>query len=140
MIFDMWHTGGGEQCLQLLHDTWHVTYDTWHFGVSFKYLLWIYDVLKIWRKKISWQINELMKFKGNFRTALFTYITFFYFDCYQYVIQQIPHKGDKASLDRCRSNTDTKKILLITSWSLLYNLLIQKCEEKCKKKILKMQN
>ena len=28
------------------------------------------------------------------------------------------------------SSTDTKKILLITSGSLLYNLLIQKCKKK----------
>ena len=36
----------------------------------------------------------------------------------------------KHILTNADSSTDTKKILLITSWSLLYNLLIQKCKKK----------
>ena len=51
MTFDTLHTGGGEHCLK----------------ISGPYLLRfaIYDILKIWRKRIA----QLIDYKGVYRTA-----------------------------------------------------------------------
>ena len=67
MTCDMWHMT--RDTLQVTCDTWQVTRDTWHvwgdehsLKISAPLLLSfvIFDIMKIWRKKMTDWINELM--------------------------------------------------------------------------------
>ena len=66
---DTWH---------VKHDTWHVTRDTWHvwggqhsLKISAPQLspFVFYDIMKIWRKRMSDLTNEWMNDEAVYRTA-----------------------------------------------------------------------
>ena len=62
-----------------IHDTWHLTLDMWQIvggehclKMSATYLLQFEcnDVMKVWRKRITQWMNQLMSNEGDCRTAL----------------------------------------------------------------------
>ena len=62
--------------IHITHDTWHLTCDTWWGGehslkISASLLLQfvIYDVLKIWRKRLTRSLNTKVFVEGICRTA-----------------------------------------------------------------------
>ena len=63
----------------MTYDTWHVTCEPWHVwgGVNilskFQLLPFvIYDIMKIWRKRMNELMNELINYETVYRTALAT--------------------------------------------------------------------
>ena len=76
MTCDMWHVT--RDTWHLTPDMWHMTCDMWHvvggehcLKISAPQLLRfvIYDILKIWRKRLTHWLNESVNDEGVYRTA-----------------------------------------------------------------------
>ena len=76
IIIKKWHVT--HDILHVTRDTWHMTGDTWHAGagehslkISDPWLLLfvIYDIMKIWRKRLTDWINQWISDKAVYRTA-----------------------------------------------------------------------
>ena len=67
---DRWHVTG--EMWKVTGDRWHMTPGVgWTFSQNFSSLAWFgsYDVLKIWRKRIIYSVNQLMNDKAVRGTA-----------------------------------------------------------------------